>query len=213
MIATNNWKEFVIGDIFPKRKISKHSSTPEEEGPIPFVSSSSMNNGVSSFCNEEPIQENCITVSTNGDCFDAFYQPIPVVLSNDVDVLFNDNLNKYNAMFICTILRLEKFKWDYGRKPKNGKVYKTVIKLPVKNQDDSEPDWDYMTEFIKRFGFIIFMITKTKMFKLTHKIGNSFLLQRFLILKLEEDSRKQLNRFNFVHAKIQTEFCMLLGQI
>lgn len=150
MIATNNWKEFVVGDIFPKKRISRHSSTPEEEGPIPFVSSSSMNNGVSFFCNEEPIQGNCITVSTNGDCFDAFYQPIPVVLSNDVDVLINDNLNKYNAMFICTILRLEKFKWDYGRKPKNDKVFKTIIKLPVKNQDDIEPDWDYMTEFIKK---------------------------------------------------------------
>lgn len=149
MIATNNWKYFKVGDIFPKKRFQKLSSTPEEEGTIPFVSSSSMNNGVSYYCNEVPIQGNCITVSTNGDCFDAFYQPNPVVISTDVDVLINDNLNECNAMFICTILRMEKFKWDYGRKPKNDKVFKTIIKLPVKSEDDTEPDWDYMTDFIK----------------------------------------------------------------
>ena len=150
MIATNNWKYFKVGDIFPKKRFQKLSSTPEEEGTIPFVSSSSMNNGVSYYCNEVPIQGNCITVSTNGDCFDAFYQPNPVVISTDVDVLVNDNLNEYNAMFICTILRMEKFKWDYGRKPKNDKVFKTIIKLPVKSEHDTEPDWDYMTDFIKK---------------------------------------------------------------
>ena len=149
-METSNWKEFTVGSIFPKKKVSKMSSIPEENGDTPFVSSTSINNGISSFCNETPILGNCITVSTNGDCFDAFYQPNPIVVSNDVDVLYNDKLNKYNALFICTVLRLEKFKWDYGRKPKNNKVYKTIIKLPVKNQDDIEPDWDYMTDCIRQ---------------------------------------------------------------
>lgn len=149
-METNNWKEFYVGDIFPKKRISKFSSIPEEEGKIPFVSSTSMNNGVSSFCDEEPINGNCITVSTNGDCFDAFYQPNPIAVSSDVDVLYNDKLNKFNALFICSILRLEKFKWAYGRKPKNDKVFKTKIKLPVKKHDDLEPDWDYMTSFVKK---------------------------------------------------------------
>lgn len=149
MMETNNWKEFVVGDLFPKVKVQKHSKVPEEFGEIPFISSTSMNNGVTSFCNETPINGNCITVSTNGDCFDAFYHPYPIAVSSDVDVLYSDKLNKFNALFICSVLKLEKFKWDYGRKPKNDKVFKTVIKLPVKNQDSIEPDWDYMSDFIK----------------------------------------------------------------
>ncbi len=145
----NNWKYFKVGDIFPKRKIHKYSSIPEETGTVPFVSSTSMNNGVSCFCNEESIDGNCITVSTNGDCFDAFYQPNRIAVSSDVDVLYNDNLNRYNALFICSILRLEKFKWDYGRKPKNDKVFKTLIMLPFSANNPNEPDWDYMENFIK----------------------------------------------------------------
>lgn len=145
----SNWKYFKVGDIFPKRRVVKHSKIPEEIGETPFVSSTSMNNGITSFCNEEPLLGNCISVSTNGDCFDAFYQPNPFAASTDVEVLYNNKLNKYNALFICTILKLEKFKWDYGRKPKSDKVFKTIIKLPVKNINDEEPDWEYMETFIK----------------------------------------------------------------
>ena len=46
-------------------------------------------------------------------------------------------------------LKLEKFKWDYGRKPKSDKVFKTIIKLPVKNINDEEPDWEYMEEYMQ----------------------------------------------------------------
>ena len=32
---------------------------------------------------------------------------------------------------------MEKYKWSYGRKPKNNKVFKTLIKLPVlKDKND-----------------------------------------------------------------------------
>lgn len=144
------FKEFMIGDIFEKRRIKKYSSVPELTGKIPFVSSSSTNNGVVAYVDAIPISGNCITVSTNGDCFDCFYQKKDVAVSTDVDVLYNANLNQYNAMFVCVILKLEKNKWSYGRKPKNNKVYETVIKLPEKN---GEPDWNFMEQYIKSFKY------------------------------------------------------------
>jgi hypothetical protein len=145
-INTENWKFFKVSEIFPYRKLKKISKKPEIEGELEFVSSTSLNNGVMSYVEEQSIPGKCITVSTNGQCFDAFYHENPIVISADVEVLYNKNLNKYNGIFIATVLRLEKPKWAYGRKPKKMGVFKTSIKLPALND---EPDWQYMTEYIQ----------------------------------------------------------------
>lgn len=148
-IDTSKWQYYNVGLLFkPKNKIKRFSATPESEGLTPFITSSSVNNGVTALVDEEPVASNVITVSTNGACFDCFYHDDSIAISSDVDILTNDKLNKYNALFICTVLKLEKIKFSYGRKPKNGKVYKTNIKLPYLTKD--EPDWDYMTEFVRK---------------------------------------------------------------
>lgn len=150
-LKIDKWKEFKIGDIFPKRCVKHYSSTPEIKGNIPFITSTSSNNGIAAYVDEESIEGNCITVSTNGDCFDCFYQPSPIAISNDAEVLYNDNLNVYNAMFIISILRLEKIKYGYGRKPKNDKVYETYIKLPITPEENI--DWIFMEEYIKSLPY------------------------------------------------------------
>lgn len=154
------WQEYKIGSVFPKKEVKHYSSTPEEIGNYPFVSSKAVNNGVKGKVDEPPINGNCITISTNGSCFDCFYHPDKIVVSNDVEVLYNPNLNVYNAMFIITIMMLEKSKYSYGRKPKNGKVYDTFIKLPSiltgskkYNIDGYEPDWKYMEKYIKSLPY------------------------------------------------------------
>ena len=116
LLDTTDWIDFEVGKLFEKVKVKKHSSTPEINGASPFISSTSLNNGVSTYVADETIPGNCITVSTNGDCFDAFYQEEPIVISSDVEVLYSDFLNKKIAMFICTILEMEKYKWSYGIK-------------------------------------------------------------------------------------------------
>lgn len=147
-LDTTKWEYFRIGDVFKKRKVEKHSKIPEEAGEIPFVSSTSHNNGVSCFCNEDSIDGNCITVSTNGNCFDAFYQKDPFIASSDIEVLYSDYLNEYNALFVCTILKQESYRWCYGRKPKNNKVFDSIVRFPV--NDQKEVDWDFMGRYIKQ---------------------------------------------------------------
>lgn len=210
----NNWEEFKVGDIFKKSKIKKHSSTPEIEGNIPFISSTSINNGVSTKVNETPILGNCITVSTNGDCFDAFYQKEPIVVSSDVEVLYSDKLNEINAMFFCTILKQEKFKYSYGRKPKKDKVFNTIIKLPILRNEKGEPIIDknkkYSTKgYIPDFKFIENYIktlnyqpittskesTKSKFYSLEIENWKNFRLGSFFKIKkgkrlIEEDREK-----------------------
>lgn len=168
LLDTTDWIDFEVGKLFEKVKVKKHSSTPEINGASPFISSTSLNNGVSTYVADETIPGNCITVSTNGDCFDAFYQEEPIVISSDVEVLYSDFLNKKIAMFICTILEMEKYKWSYGRKPKGDKVFKTVIKLPAKKGENQKyiidyekvysdegyiPDFKYMEDFINGISY------------------------------------------------------------
>ena len=146
-LNVEKWKEFKVKDIFPKVRVKHYSAVPETEGNIPFISSTSVNNGISCYVDETPIPGNCITVSTNGDCFDCFYQDRPFVLSSDAEALYNENLNPRSALFICSVLKLEKNKYSYGRKPKNDKVYETIIKLPA--TESGKPDWQFMEDYIK----------------------------------------------------------------
>ena len=163
-----NWKIFKIGDLFNKSDVPKHSCIPESEGDIPFISSTGFNNGVTSYVNEDSVPGNCITVSTNGGCFDCFYHDEPIVISSDVEILYSDFLNKSIAIFICTVLQQEKYKWSYGRKPKNNKVFETKILLPALHDENNNiiidaekryskngyiPDFNYMERYIKNLPY------------------------------------------------------------
>ena len=147
-IDSSWWKEFKVSDIFEKVDIKKYSKTPDDAGKIPFVSSTSLNNGVSCFVSAENIfRFPCLTVSTNGDNFDTFYHVEPIAISSDVEILYNKNLKREHYLFIATLLRLEKKKYAYGRKAKNNAVFDTIIKLPV--DQNGNPDWQYMDDYIK----------------------------------------------------------------
>lgn len=145
----SKWKFFSLKDIFDSNlKIKKYQSEPEAKGTIPYITSSSINNGVSAWVDEIPsFSKESLTISTNGQCFDAFLQlNIPFCISTDVEILYNKNFNTKHYLFIATILKLEQYRWSYGRKPKNGKVFNTKIKLPV--LDNGQIDLLYMESYI-----------------------------------------------------------------
>ena len=150
----SKWKEFKIKEIFEQPKIKKYSSIPEERGNIMFVTSKSTNQGIETSIQTKFFTENVITISTNGNCYDCFYHKNKVAISNDVEVITNEYLNKFNAHFLIPILKLEQKKWNYGRKPKNNAVMETVIKLPaILVNKKWEPDWKYMENYIKSLPY------------------------------------------------------------
>ena len=150
-LKPEEWREFKVGDILDDLCKKSYSSIPDKRGSVPFVTSSSKNNGVVCLVGEDESASSCLTVSTNGECFDCFYQPSSFCVSSDVEVLGCRELNKYNALFLCTIMRLEKRKWNYGRKPKDGKVFGTTIRLPATS--DGKPDWQWMEDYIKTLPY------------------------------------------------------------
>ena len=144
-----SWKEFKVRDIFPPINIKKYAKKPESVGNVPFISCQTTNNGIASYCGEIPEVQHCITVSTNGNCFDCFYHDYPIIPSSDVEVLSKDGItdNKGIALYLCAVLAPNHKLYSYSHKPKNGKVFDTNIVLPTK--DDGTPDWEYMAERIK----------------------------------------------------------------
>lgn len=68
---------------------------------------------------------------------------------------YSERLNKYNGLFLTTILDLERNKFSYGRSWIGDRLLKTNILLPAIKIDetDFEPDWDFMENYIKTLKF------------------------------------------------------------
>lgn len=97
----------------------------------------------------------------------ANYMDKSFIGSTTTSIGYDESLNKYNALFIVTILDKEKFKFSYGRKYR-AHINDIRIKLPVKyNRDDTihidhthkyseegyVPDWDFMENYMKSLPY------------------------------------------------------------
>ena len=58
--------------------------------------------------------------------------------------------NKYIALFVCAVLRQEKYRYSYGRKWVLESMKSTVIKLPEKS---GKPNWSYMEDYMKSLPY------------------------------------------------------------
>lgn len=161
-----DWKNFKVSDVLVC-KTTKHLIE-TYPGEIPYVTRSAINNGVSEYIDQQGSslnKGNCITIGAEGAF--AFYQPNDFISGVKIYRLSHEKLNKYNALFLCTILNQEVYKYTYGRARILEKIKEEHIKLPAKyklNKDGSkiykengekiktaeyEPDWEYMEKYIK----------------------------------------------------------------
>jgi|ERR1017187_7824250 hypothetical protein len=146
------WKSFELQELFDIKKGKRLTKANMERGTIPFIGAIDKNNGISAFVAKAIHDGNTITVSYNGSVGEAFYQPIPFWCSDDVNVLYpNFKLTTAIALFITTVLRLERYRFSYGRKWHLERMRSTIIRLPSKG--DSTPDWPYMERYIKSLPF------------------------------------------------------------
>lgn len=146
---TNNWSRFKIKDLFDIVKGKRLTKADMIEGNIPFIGATDNSNGITAHIgNDENIHSgNLITVSYNGSIGYAFYQPVPFVASDDINILYPKfKLNQYNAMFLCAIIYNERYRYNYGRKWDKTSMLNSFIFLPSESKN---PDWEYMENFIK----------------------------------------------------------------
>lgn len=155
-LDTQSWKEFKVGDIMQcslSKPIHKESLNASLDG-INYVTRTINNNGVefkTNFNNLEFIIEgNCITIGAEG--LQAFYQKNSFITGNKVNIIRNDKLNKFNSLFLCTVLNETiKGKFNYGRAVVLSKLKELVIKLPI--DDEENPDWLFMENYIKSLPY------------------------------------------------------------
>ena len=156
-ISTNNWQYFKLEDIFVIKKGKRLTAEDQTDGETPYIGAIDNNNGVSNYIGQDAIHEgNTISLSYNGSVGEAFYQPKPFWATDDVNVLYfkktnGITFNKYIALFICTVLRCEQYRFCYGRKWTLESMKATNIKLPVSS--NGKPDWGYMEQYMKSLPF------------------------------------------------------------
>jgi hypothetical protein len=147
-----SWRAFNFEDLFDVRKGKRLTKANMISGAIPFIGAVEKNNGISDYVSESIHAGNTITVSYDGSIGEAYFQPNPFWASDAVNVLYPKfPLNAERAMFICTLIRQEKYRFNYGRKWHLGLMRKSTIKLPVSG--NGAPDWVYMERFIKGLPF------------------------------------------------------------
>jgi len=152
-LRPEGWRWFQIQDWFEIKKGKRLTKADMVKGDTPFVGSIDSNNGYREYIDREPIHKgNTITVNYNGSVAEAFYQPKPFWASDDVNVLYPKfNMNAFNALFIVSIIKAEKYRYNYGRKWHLERMNETKIKLPSTKK--KEPDFDFMENFIKSLPY------------------------------------------------------------
>lgn len=153
-LNTHSWKWFSYKDLFEiERGKGPRKKDLDGTGTTPFVTSSDKNNGWTYVTNAKPIHKgNTIGVNRNGSVAEAFYQPIPFCSTEDVHIFKPKfKMNKYVAMFLATLIKKEKYRYNYGRKWGIGRMYASEIKLPINS--DGEPNWQFMEDYIKTINY------------------------------------------------------------
>ena len=152
-LEIDKWGEFELNELF---KIQGSKTTPLLEleeygnGKYPYVTTQATNNGIDGFFDFYSEDGNVLTADSAvlGYCS---YQALSFSASDHVEKLIPKfKMNKYVAMFLTTILNLEQYRYNYGRKCSQDRMKKISIKLPSKNEN---PDFEYMENYIKSLSY------------------------------------------------------------
>lgn len=153
------WKWFKLGGddgLFDIRKGKRLTSDDQTDGGTPYIGAIDSNNGVSNYIGQNPIHEgNTISLSYNGSVGEAFYQPVPYWATDDVNALYLHGeygmLTPATGLFVCTVLKHDKYRYSYGRKWTLDNMNDTMVKLPA--TPEGKPDWQYMENYIKSLPY------------------------------------------------------------
>lgn len=132
-------------------------------GDLPYITAGIQNNGIGYFVGNinKTITQNAISVSRNGaGVGSSFYHEYSALYSNDCrKVILNDyNENKFISLFVANQIMMQRKNYNYSRKMGTKRLKKQKIMLPANNDD--EPDFNYMEQYIKNL-----MIKKYKDYK------------------------------------------------
>lgn len=145
-------KFFKLSDIFEIKtsKCIHENGLKQGAGTIPYVTRTSLNNGVLKFVCSQGIEKlnpgNVITIGV--DTQTVFYQKQAFYCGNKVLSLSSENVDQYIGVFIVGILdKIVKKKYNYGYGATLTRIKNLEIKLP--STPEGNPDWEFMESYIR----------------------------------------------------------------
>ena len=125
----------------------------EDLNAIRYVTRTDENNGLKGYVENDNFlyveEGNAITIGDTTSTI--YYQEEEFICGDHIVVLRSRNLNKYRAMFLVSVLNLERFRYCYGRAFTKDNVRRTKIKLPV--DSSGAIDWNFMESYIKGLNY------------------------------------------------------------
>lgn len=140
-------KSFPVYDFFEYLESGKSGRNKEmEEGGTPLISTSERNNGISAMVNKKHCREiypaGHITISKNGGCGHAHYHSYEFAANSDVFVgrLKPSYDNEGFAVFLCSAINKEKWRYNYYTKLTEEKIKKMKIQIPINKNNKIDMD-------------------------------------------------------------------------
>ena len=161
-ISDRIWKAFKVKDIFDEpykatanNAINLQACSNSMENSIPYITRTDENNGCKFFVQktDELIgieKGNAITIGDTTATIN--YQADKFICGDHIVILRSEHLNKYNALFLVSLLNKERFRYNYGRAFNKDIIANTTLHLPVDNETDTV-DWQFMEDYIKSLPY------------------------------------------------------------
>lgn len=146
------WKEFNFNDVF--RKIQRGKRLKKDDhiaGDVPYISSTSLNNGLDQFIgNEDKVRKfkNNITLANSGSVGSCFYHEYEYIASDHVTSLTLDKADKYIYLFMATMIKRLEEKYSFNREINDKRIRKEKFILPA--DKNGNPHWDYMSKYMQK---------------------------------------------------------------
>ena len=149
-LNTDKWKPFLLISIFDNISRGKRLTKADRiKGDVLYFSASDFNNGwTDSISNPLFIESNAIIYTTFGK---VYYVGTSFTASDEISIFKHKKLNKYNGLFISTIISQNQYKYSFGRKAFKNKFSKDFISLPINDNDGI--DWEFMENYIKSLQY------------------------------------------------------------
>lgn len=171
-LDVNKWKEFKFGNLIDKpykaKAFKKDDLEPAMGNGLHYITRTGVNNGCELIVNSLDIPKTCVekgnAISIGDTTATCFYQEEDFIAGDHIVVVRAKWLNKWNGLFVVSILQKEQYKYSYGRAFLIDRIQETMIKLPIQHNPDGTPyidityvysedgyvpDWQFMEDYIK----------------------------------------------------------------
>lgn len=145
------WKTFKFGEVFKEIKRGKRLKKADHiEGTIPYVSSTSLNNGIDAFIgNQDDVRtfSNNLTIANSGSVGSSFYHSYEYIASDHVTSLTLENADKYIYLYMSTIVNRLSEKYSFNREINDKRIFRETLLLPI--DENGNPHRNYMSKFMQ----------------------------------------------------------------